>query len=442
VATDVKGNITTLPVNLRPAGSTTAMNLNWDSDNKLRSAEIDANGTADVNFQYDSLGRRVARSGTGGSVVYVQMDQQTIADYPVGGAATTPTFRYVYASYIDEPVVRKTAGTGGTLVYFHRNHQYSVTAVTTSAGAIAERYAYTAYGLPTILDASGLPLTPQSSTLSNRYTYTAREWDATLGLHHFRARWMSPSAGRFLTRDPIGYVDGLSLYRVYFHSQSADPLGEYQVTVQTNAFIPYGLLMIDPWSDVEGDDRDVSFEPLGPESSRAFSRAVVEMEECIQKDPLVSSSSTISDSHMRTWNGHEERRFTARGGFRAKVTAVRTGPCSVQVHMQMHAWLPFIFVPMAPAIDWDLTYDLHFFEIEGHGVRVTGNLSGSHDGFPAYEDFVQGKRVYDHDPRLTGDWIASLFPPMEYSPNKSFMVVDSNGKASCCGCKEKNPLAP
>jgi RHS repeat-associated protein len=368
------------------------------------------------------------------------MDQQTIADYPVGGAATTPTFRYVFASYIDEPVVRKTAGTGGTLVYFHRNQQYSVTAVTTSTGSIAERYAYSAYGQPTVLDASASVLS--SSAINNRYKYTGREWDATLGLHHFRARWMSPSAGRFLTRDPIGYVDGLSLYRVYFHSQSADPLGEYQVTVQTNAFIPYGLLMIDPWSDVEGDDRDVSFEPLGPESSRAFSRAVVEMEECIQKDPLVSSSSTISDSHMRTWNGHEERRFTARGGFRAKVTAVRTGPCSVQVHMQMHAWLPFIFVPMAPAIDWDLTYDLHFFEIEGHGVRVTGNLSGSHDGFPAYEGFVQGKRVYDHDPRLTGDWIASLVPPMEYSPNKSFMVVDSNGKASCCGCKEKNPLAP
>jgi RHS repeat-associated protein len=320
------------------------------------------------------------------------------------------------------------------------NQQYSVTAVTTSTGSIAERYAYSAYGQPTVLDASASVLS--SSAINNRYKYTGREWDATLGLHHFRARWMSPSAGRFLTRDPIGYVDGLSLYRVYFHSQSADPLGEYQVTVQTNAFIPYGLLMIDPWSDVEGDDRDVSFEPLGPESSRAFSRAVVEMEECIQKDPLVSSSSTISDSHMRTWNGHEERRFTARGGFRAKVTAVRTGPCSVQVHMQMHAWLPFIFVPMAPAIDWDLTYDLHFFEIEGHGVRVTGNLSGSHDGFPAYEGFVQGKRVYDHDPRLTGDWIASLFPPMEYSPNKSFMVVDSNGKASCCGCKEKNPLAP
>ncbi|MCE2752244.1 MAG: hypothetical protein LW720_10170 [Pirellula sp.] len=43
--------------------------------------DIDANGTADVNFQYDALGRRVARTGTGGSVVYVQMEKQTIADY-------------------------------------------------------------------------------------------------------------------------------------------------------------------------------------------------------------------------------------------------------------------------------------------------------------------------------------------------------------------------
>jgi RHS repeat-associated protein len=131
------------------------------------------------------------------------MDQQTIADYPVGGAATTPTFRYVYASYIDEPVVRKTAGTGETLVYFHRNQQYSITAVTTSAGTISERYAYTAYGQPTTLDASGTVL--QTSNFSLRYSFTGREWDATLGLHHFRARWMSPSAGRFLGRDPIGY---------------------------------------------------------------------------------------------------------------------------------------------------------------------------------------------------------------------------------------------
>jgi len=119
--------------------------------------------------------------------------------------------------------VRKGAGAGGTLVYFHRNQQYSVTAVTTSAGAVTERYAYTAYGLPTILDASASVLS--ASAINNRYTYTAREWDATLALHHFRARWMSPIAGRFVSRDPKRFIDGYSLYASYFAVKSADPFG-------------------------------------------------------------------------------------------------------------------------------------------------------------------------------------------------------------------------
>ena len=110
------------------------------------------------------------------------------------------------------------------------NQQYSITAVTTSTGAIAERYAYTAYGQPTILDASGLPLTPQSSTLSNRYTYTGREWDATLGLHHFRARWMSPSAGRFLGRDPIEYVESTNLYLSNLSFTRLDSSGKLSLT--------------------------------------------------------------------------------------------------------------------------------------------------------------------------------------------------------------------
>jgi RHS repeat-associated protein len=137
-----------------------------------------------------------------------------------------PTYRYVYASYIDEPVVRKGPTSTSTAHFYHRNHQYSITAVTTSAGVIAERYAYSAYGQPTILDASASVLS--ASAINNRYTYTGREWNATLGLHHFRARWMSPSAGRFLSRDPIAYKG--SPYCLYeaFDSRSlqeTDPSG-------------------------------------------------------------------------------------------------------------------------------------------------------------------------------------------------------------------------
>ncbi|MFN7733818.1 MAG: RHS repeat domain-containing protein, partial [Pirellula sp.] len=57
---------------------------------------------------------------------------------------------------------------------------------------------------------------------------TGREWDATLGLHHFRARWMSPSVGRFLGRDPIGF-EGSEWGLYHFGNASAlnalDPSG-------------------------------------------------------------------------------------------------------------------------------------------------------------------------------------------------------------------------
>ena len=117
------------------------------------------------------------------------------------------------------------------------NQQYSITAVTTSAGVIAERYAYTAHGQPTILDASASVLS--SSAINNRYTYTGREWDATIALHHFRARWMSPSAGRFLSRDPIGYMDQANLYASLVDFRMLDPSGMRKMVGQVNGYPIY-----------------------------------------------------------------------------------------------------------------------------------------------------------------------------------------------------------
>jgi RHS repeat-associated protein len=205
VTTDVKGNITLLSASLSSSLTPQATSLQYDFDNKLKSADVDNNGSVDVNFQYDALGRRVARVGSSGSLVFVQFDQQTIADYGLGNNPSSPLYRYVFASYIDEPVVRKAAGPSGTIYYYHRNQQYSVNAITTSTGSVAERYAYSAYGEPTICDAAGSPLSNQQSSINNRQLFTGREWDSTVGLYHFRARWMSAKTGRFLSRDPIGF---------------------------------------------------------------------------------------------------------------------------------------------------------------------------------------------------------------------------------------------
>jgi len=117
---------------------------------------------------------------------------------------------------------------------FCSNHQYSITSITNSTGSVSERYAYSAYSQPTILDASASVLS--SSAINNRYTYTGREWDATLGLHHFRARWMSGLTGRFLTRNAIGWRAGQFSFYAYLNDRPVsglDPSGLCQKSEQT-----------------------------------------------------------------------------------------------------------------------------------------------------------------------------------------------------------------
>ena len=98
----------------------------------------------------------------------------------------------------------------GDLRYYHRTQQYSINALTDSDANVTERYVYTAYGIPRITDGAGA--THATSANDNRYMYTGREWDENLSLYHYRARMYDSVIGRFLGRDPIGYVNGLSFY--------------------------------------------------------------------------------------------------------------------------------------------------------------------------------------------------------------------------------------
>ena len=108
------------------------------------------------------------------------------------------------------------------------NQQYSVLAISNASGAVVERVAYQAYGQPTFTNAAGTTLS--SSAKATRYSFTGREWDATLELHHFRARWMSGVSGRFAIRDPLSYVDGTGSYIAYFLERfTLDPLGMRQI---------------------------------------------------------------------------------------------------------------------------------------------------------------------------------------------------------------------
>jgi RHS repeat-associated protein len=124
---------------------------------------------------------------------------------------------YTYGTYVDEALTmdRKVGGTGPfQRFYFHTNRMFSTYALSDSVANVAERYSYTAYGLPTTFDA-GYNAPMSSSRVGNPFTFTGRELDAETGLMHYRARTYDPAEGRFKQRDFIGrphmyaYVGGM-----------------------------------------------------------------------------------------------------------------------------------------------------------------------------------------------------------------------------------------
>jgi len=127
----------------------------------------------------------------------------------------------VYASYVDEPVMMVSGA--GTKHYFHQNHLYSVAAMTSSTGAVVERYRYDAYGKRTVTNAGGTPIA--ASTIGQQRGFTGYYLDGETELLHARARQYSPKLGRFIQRDPLGYVDGASLYGAYLVPNLVDPTG-------------------------------------------------------------------------------------------------------------------------------------------------------------------------------------------------------------------------
>jgi RHS repeat-associated protein len=134
--------------------------------------------------------------------------------------------------YIDAPAIRyyddNVDGASIATQYFTHDANFNVTALVNSSGAVQERYEYDPYGMTTVLDANFANDADTISDYLNPITYAGYRADAETGLYQVRNRYLNPGLGRWVTRDPAAYVDGMSLYQ-YVQSLPtvlSDPSGE------------------------------------------------------------------------------------------------------------------------------------------------------------------------------------------------------------------------
>ncbi len=243
-AYDVRGNMTTVPM---PSDLTDTYTCIYDAWNRL--VEVKDGETTIAKYEYDGLNRRIEKQydsdGSGGIDLYRhfyyntnwqiietrQTDDPNFTHHPEG---LDPEYQYIWSlRYIDAPICRVKDDTDdGDCDDVLDDHNFyltdanmNVTALAGTYAAVYERYTYDPYGKVEIYDASWN--SRASSSFDNSILFAGYYRDVESDIYSVRFRNYHPDLGRWLQRDPLGYVDGMSFYE-YVSSNPVmylDPLG-------------------------------------------------------------------------------------------------------------------------------------------------------------------------------------------------------------------------
>lgn len=190
----------------------------YDAENRMTGASKTAGGTVNASYAYDPLNRRYKKTVGGTTTLYLWAGDEVIAEYVAGVLQR----RTVPGVFLDEPVVTITYSPSELTEYYHADLLGSVI-------AMANTHSHTRYTCSAFGEGA-----QEGDANGNAIRFAGRQFDLETGLYYNRARMYSPTLGRFMQTDPIGYDGGMNLYAYVGN----DP---------TNARDPFGLMEEIPW---------------------------------------------------------------------------------------------------------------------------------------------------------------------------------------------------
>jgi RHS repeat-associated protein len=166
----------------------------YSAENLLRTKAV--GGVTQATLTYDPAMRLSQIIGAAGTTKFAYDGLDLTGEYNAAGVLQR---RYVHGPGSDEPLVwYEGAGTTDRR-FLHADERGSVIAVSNASGTVTNINAYDEYGIP-------------ATANLGRFGYTGQTWLGEIGMNYYKARMYSPTLGRFMQTDPIGYGDGMNWY--------------------------------------------------------------------------------------------------------------------------------------------------------------------------------------------------------------------------------------